>query len=148
MNTDAGPDLLGLCQVENLSVLERPVDQVNATITAARSSAIVDEDTDDARGIDVAFIYDAVQFHVPGPRDESAFFRVVMRRNATRDIVQVTFHTAADRTLVVSGNHWPSRAGGQYESAGYRDIAGETLGVLPRAGPRHPRRRHPRAGHG
>jgi hypothetical protein len=27
----------------------------------------------------------------------------------------------------VFGNHWPSRSGGQFESAGYRDIAGETL---------------------
>jgi hypothetical protein len=27
----------------------------------------------------------------------------------------------------VFGNHWPSRSGGQYESAGYRQIAGETL---------------------
>ena len=25
------------------------------------------------------------------------------------------------------GNHWPSRSGGQFESAGYRAIAGETL---------------------
>ena len=25
------------------------------------------------------------------------------------------------------GNHWPSRSGGQAESAGYRHIAGETL---------------------
>ena len=28
------------------------------------------------------------------------------------------------------GNHWPSRSGGRWESAGYRDIAGETLGYF------------------
>jgi hypothetical protein len=27
----------------------------------------------------------------------------------------------------VFGNHWPSRSGGQFESVGNRDIAGETL---------------------
>jgi hypothetical protein len=30
----------------------------------------------------------------------------------------------------VFGNHWPSRSGGQFESAGYRHIAGETLGYF------------------
>jgi endonuclease/exonuclease/phosphatase family metal-dependent hydrolase len=51
-----------------------------------------------------------------------------MRRNATREIVQVNFTTnPAGRTWAVFGNHWPSRSGGQAESEGYRDIAGETL---------------------
>jgi hypothetical protein len=31
------------------------------------------------------------------------------------------------RTWTLFGNHWPSRSGGQAESAGYRHIAGETL---------------------
>ena len=131
MNTGAGPDLLGVCEVENRFVVDRLVDQVNATLPAPRNYAVVHADTDDARGIDVAFIYDADLFLVPDPRQESVFFHVVMRRNATREIVQVTFKTtAADRTLVVFGNHWPSRSGGQYESAGYRAIAGETLGYF------------------
>ena len=34
------------------------------------------------------------------------------------------------RTWAVFGNHWPSRSGGQFESAGYRHIAGETLGYF------------------
>lgn len=52
-----------------------------------------------------------------------------MRRNATREIVQVNFktRTPAARTWAVLGNHWPSRSGGQFESAGYRAIAAETL---------------------
>jgi endonuclease/exonuclease/phosphatase family protein len=52
---------------------------------------------------------------------------VVMRRTATREIFQVNFRTAHDRVWAVFGNHWPSRSGGQFESAGYRAIAGETL---------------------
>ena len=63
------------------------------------------------------------------PADE-VFFHVVMRRNATREIVQVNFKTQQDRTWAVFGNHWPSRSGGQFESAGYRHIAGETLGYF------------------
>jgi hypothetical protein len=50
-----------------------------------------------------------------------------MRRNATREIVQVDVKTRRERTWTVFGNHWPSRSGGQFESSGYRDIPGETL---------------------
>jgi endonuclease/exonuclease/phosphatase family metal-dependent hydrolase len=57
-------------------------------------------------------------------------FHVIMRRNATRELVQVNFKTRQNRTWSVFGNHWPSRSGGQFESAGYRHIAGETLGYF------------------
>jgi len=49
---------------------------------------------------------------------------------ATRELVQVNFTTSRGRTWTIFGNHWPSRSGGQYESAGYRHIAGETLGYF------------------
>jgi hypothetical protein len=82
---------------------------------------------------------------VPAPPEELVFFHVVMRRHATREIVQVNFKTttAAARTWAVFGNHWPSRSGGQFESEGYRAIAGETLGyfhqrVLEVHGPQTP----------
>ena len=77
----------------------------------------------------MAFIYDDTKLEVPLPLADSVFFHVVMRRNATREIVQVNFttKTGTPRTWAVFGNHWPSRSGGKEESAGYRDIAGETL---------------------
>jgi hypothetical protein len=65
-----------------------------------------------------------------------------MRRNATREIVQVNFETHTGQTWAVFGNHWPSRSGGQSESAGYRHIAAETLAfhqrVLEVHGPDNP----------
>jgi hypothetical protein len=115
-----GPDLLGVCEVENRFVLERLRDSVAARL--GRTYEIVHADTDDARGIDVAFLYDTGLLSVG-----ETFYHVVMRRNATREIVQVNFRTGAGRDWVVFGNHWPSRSGGREESAGYRDIAGETL---------------------
>lgn len=145
MNTGQGPDLLGVCEVENRFVVDRLKDTVNAALPAPRNYDVVHADTDDARGIDVAFIYDVTLFEVPAPLEESVFFHVVMRRNATREIVQVNFKTtsAAARTWAVFGNHWPSRSGGQFESAGYRAIAGETLSffhqrVLEVHGPQTP----------
>jgi predicted extracellular nuclease len=118
-----------VCEVENRFVVDRLVDALNATLPAPRSYAVVHADTGDARGIDVAFIYDATLFQVPLLSRSRCSSNVVMRRHATREIVQVNFKTttAAARTLAVFGNHWPSRSGGQFESAGYRAIAGETL---------------------
>jgi len=123
MNAGAGPDLIGVCEVENRFVVDLLVDAVVALLPA-RNYSVVHADTDDARGIDVAFIYDGDLFDVPA---NETFFHVVMRRNATREILQVNFRTQKGRTWSVFGNHWPSRSGGQFESAGYRDIAGETL---------------------
>jgi hypothetical protein len=121
MNGGAGPDVLGVCEVENRFVLELLVAAVK-DLLPTRVYDIVHADTDDARGIDVAFLYDP-EVLTAG----ETFYHVVMRRNATREIVQVNFRTAKGRTWVLFGNHWPSRSGGQFESSGYRDIAGETL---------------------
>ncbi|WP_422664859.1 endonuclease/exonuclease/phosphatase family protein, partial [Acrocarpospora corrugata] len=123
MNDDAGPDLLGVCEVENQFVLELLAGAVRERLPG-RQYAIVHADTSDARGIDVAFLYDPTLLRVP---NDQVFFHVVMRRNATREIVQVNFRTQRNRTWTVFGNHWPSRSGGASESSGYRHIAGETL---------------------
>ena len=126
MNSGSGPDLLGVCEVENRFVLDQLVAVLNTPLPG-RNYEVVHADTEDARGIDVAFIYDADLFDVPVGE---VFFHVVMRRNATRELVQVNFKTKKNRVWSVFGNHWPSRSGGQFESAGYRHIAGETLGYF------------------
>ncbi len=127
MNNGVGPDLLGICEVENRFVIDRLVGAINHKLASPRNYQVIHADTADARGIDVAFVYDSALLEVPV--EDSVFYHVVIRRTATRDIVQVTFKTKTDpaRTFVVFGNHWPSRSGGQYESAGYRAVAGETL---------------------
>ena len=120
MNGGRGPDLLGVCEVENRFVLDL---LAGALAPLGRPYLVIHQDTADQRGIDVAFIYDGSLFQV-----EAVFDHVVMRRTATRDIVQVNFMTAGNRRFVVVGNHWPSRSGGgPLESAAYRAIAGETL---------------------
>lgn len=123
MNDGAGPDLLGVCEVENRFVLDRLAEAVHERLPKRRY-AVVHADTRDARGIDVAFLHDTGLLEaLPG----QVFFHVVMRRNATREIVQAGFRTRRGRTWTVFGNHWPSRSGGAAESSGYRHIAGETL---------------------
>lgn len=124
MNNDTGPDLLGICEVENKFVVDL---LAQSLAPLGRNYKVVHHDTQDKRGIDVAFIYDANKLTVPEPLDKNVFSHFVLRRTATRDLVQVTFRTARGRDLIVIGNHWPSRSGGQAESAAYRAMAGETL---------------------
>jgi len=119
MNGGKGPDVLGVCEVENKYVMDRLVD---ALASLGRSYGVSHHDTSDQRGIDVGFIYDSNLLSA-----EATFSHVVMRRTATRDIFQVNFRTRSGRLVVLVGNHWPSRTGGEKETAGYRAIAGETL---------------------
>jgi len=119
MNGGRGPDLLGVSEVENKYVMNK---LRKSLAPLGRTYAIVHHDTPDQRGIDVAFIYDADLFTA-----QERFNHFVMRRTATRDLLQVNFRTSKGRLLVVIGNHWPSRSGGEEASAVYRAIAGETL---------------------
>ncbi len=122
MNGGLGPDILGVCEVENAKVLNQLVSELGGLGRAYKS---VHADTQDKRGIDVAFIYDSKKFKV---KNDEVFSHFVMKRFATRDILQVNFYSKpSGKRLVLIGNHWPSRSGGQFESEPYRMIAGETM---------------------
>ena len=133
INQSHGPDILGLCEIENRHVLELLVKIIRQQLPS-RNYKIVHADTEDRRGIDVAFIYDKNKFEVEKDNKtgkDLVFSHFVMKREATRDILQVNFKTKpSGKRLVLIGNHWPSRSGGQYESEPYRIVAGETLGYF------------------
>ncbi|MCU0769751.1 MAG: endonuclease/exonuclease/phosphatase family protein [Burkholderiaceae bacterium] len=80
--------------------------------------------TQDQRGIDVAFLYDPAVFQVEAG---GVFSHYIVKRTATRDLLQVNFLDTRGRRLVCIGNHWPSRLGGRFESEPFRIIAAETL---------------------
>jgi predicted extracellular nuclease len=124
MNTNQGPDLLGVCEVESQAVLEKLLLKLDIP---GRKYAVVHSDTGDKRGIDVAFIYDLKLFRKP--YKSHSFNHVVLKRNATRDILQVNFKTRGSIPFdfVVIGNHWPSKLGGDLASEPYRMMAAETL---------------------
>jgi predicted extracellular nuclease len=123
INESNGPDILGICEVENKNVLRKFRDSLQQTLD--RGYNIIHADTQDERGIDVAFLYDKDKFTVD---PQKVFFHFIVKRYATRDIVQANFRSKMSNTeFVLVGNHWPSRSGGQLESEPYRMIAGETL---------------------
>ena len=128
MNDGAGPDILGVCEVENRFALQALADELNRLLPARRYELVHVDSASDQRGIDTAFLFDAQR--VSARRDE-LFSHWVLRRTGTRDITQITFELDAGRQLVALGNHWPSRASsagnGAEHSAGFRMTAGETL---------------------
>jgi predicted extracellular nuclease len=117
----SGPDILGVCEVENERVLQKLINQIAAD--GGRQYAMAHADTGDNRGIDVAFLYDPKIAAVP---PGALYQHWIVKRYATRELFQVNFNIDG-QLLILIGNHWPSRSAGQYESEPYRMTAGETL---------------------
>jgi endonuclease/exonuclease/phosphatase family metal-dependent hydrolase len=124
MNNAQGPDILGVCEVENAFVLQQLSARLNAQLQNRNYDVAHVDAARDRRGIDTAFVFDSLKYTLD---PNTIFSHFVMRRTGTRDITQVTFTTAAGNDLIAMCNHWPSRSGGTHESRGFRMTAGETL---------------------
>jgi hypothetical protein len=121
MATDVTPDglaILGLCEIENKSVVE---DLVKNKRLKSRNYQVVHIEGPDARGVDPSFIYNpnyfkvtkAVSYKVPVVTDTA---------HKTRDILVVSGNFYGD-PLTVLVNHWPSRRGGELASRPNRNSA-------------------------
>ena len=124
MSNNTGPEILGVCEVENRFVLDELIAAVNGILPGRNYAVIHADNTRDQRGIDTAFIFDQNIFSVDPAK---VFSHFVMRRTGTRDITQATFRADNGSELVAMCNHWPARGGGAIETAGFRATAGETL---------------------
>jgi predicted extracellular nuclease len=114
-----GPALLGLCEVENESVVQQLADAIKIS---GRNYSVVSHESHDARGIDTSFIIDKNEL-----KTISTDHQVVIKRTATRDIFWVRLQIkATGAEFVAIANHWPARSAGQYTSEPFRILAGET----------------------
>ena len=118
--TPDGPAILGVSEIENITVLE---DLVKQPAIAKRGYKIIHQDSKDARGVDVALLYQPKYFtpeqvhyySLPtnGP-DEPVRY--------SRDILVAIGKLNGER-IAVSVNHWPSRRGGEQNTAHLRNAA-------------------------
>lgn len=126
-----GPDLLGVCEVENEATLQQLVDAVNV-----RDDLVVlhFDDGPDVRGIDCALVYSNVRFEpleFQAPEPLAPMGHVVHNRYPTRDIFEVPLRVLENGSeLIIYVNHWPSRSRGRYETEPLRIAAGNHLGRL------------------
>jgi len=118
--TPDGPAVMGLCEIENLTVLK---DLVAQPSIKKRKYQIVHFNSPDKRGIDVALIY------------QPKYFKVT-NSTSTRLLIEGDDNFFSRDQLVVSGifdgepmhfivNHWPSRSGGQEKSEAKRIAAAQ-----------------------
>ena len=56
MNDGKGPDILGVCEIENKNVIKQLIKKLDLP---SRSYKIAHDNSNDGRGIDVAFVYDS-----------------------------------------------------------------------------------------
>lgn len=109
--TPDGPAVLGLSEVENMSVLE---DLVNQESIRNRNYQIVHYDSRERRGIDVALIYQPKYFKVTNTRT----YPLKIEGNpgfASRDQLLVSgIFDGEPMHFIVA--HWPSRSGGEKRS--------------------------------
>ncbi|MEQ9403159.1 MAG: hypothetical protein RIM99_06230 [Cyclobacteriaceae bacterium] len=121
INEGEGPDIMGVCEVENAHVLNLLIDEIDT----GKNYGLIHHNMKDQRGIDVAFLYNKDKYTFVS---KEFFHHEVIKRYPTREIVQATLRVkATGRELILVGNHWPSRSAGKYDSEPYRIITGETL---------------------
>jgi endonuclease/exonuclease/phosphatase family metal-dependent hydrolase len=113
------PDVIGLCEVENKSVL---TDLLNHTPLSRFPYRIVHANSPDRRGIDVAMLYNSATVKVLFNR----YIRVRKKGLHTRDILYCRMLLAGD-TVHLFVNHWPSRSAGELETDPDRQAAALTL---------------------
>jgi predicted extracellular nuclease len=123
INKNELPAIIGLCEIENRSVLEDLIDQEKLK---KGKYGIVQTDSPDARGIDCALLYQKSAFK-PLNQNFIGIHFPSEPNFKTRDILHVQGVLAAKDTLDIFVNHWPSRRGGMEESEKYRVFVAEQL---------------------
>lgn len=117
------PVIIGLSEVENREVVE---DLANDPALVAKNYGIVHFESPDARGIDVALMYQK-EFFTPtntSNHELKIYDDNTRKRVYTRDQLLVT-GKLEEETIHVIVSHWPSRSGGEARSRPKRIAAAQ-----------------------
>ena len=108
------PAIIGVCEIENVNVLE---DVVNDPLLLEKDYGIVHFNSPDNRGIDVALLYQKKLFQVTSRSTHTLkiYDDNTKERINTRDQLLVTGELEGEQMHFIV-NHWPSRRGGEARS--------------------------------
>ena len=122
--TKTAPAVVGLVEVENRQVVEVLTQQ---DALKKYDYGVVHYNSFDARGIDVALIYQKKRFTVTNSyKKELVLFREDGKREYTRDLLVVSGILDGEKVAFFV-NHWPSRRGGEAVSMPKRNAAAALL---------------------
>lgn len=122
--TKTAPVIVGLVEVENRQVVE---DLVHQDALRKYDYGVVHYNSFDARGIDVALIYQKKRFFVLNAyKKELILYREENKREYTRDLLVVEGILDGEKVAFFV-NHWPSRRGGEAISKPKRNAAAALL---------------------
>lgn len=122
MNEGKGPDILGVGEIENISVLEMLLGKLSSL---GRHYRILHNVMQASWGVDVSFIYDAGKYSRYG---ETTSFEV-LSREVPRNIFGACFSTSSDKVISVIANHWPGRSEANGSADAERIIAAKALNL-------------------
>ena len=122
--TQSAPVIVGLCEIENRKNVE---DLINQPALKKYDYGIAHFNSFDARGVDVALIYQKSRFQVTKAKPYVIdIYEDDGSKDYTRDILRVTgLLDGEEITFLV--NHWPSRSGGEQKSRPRRIKAAEVM---------------------
>ncbi|MCC5946239.1 MAG: endonuclease/exonuclease/phosphatase family protein [Bernardetiaceae bacterium] len=121
LGDEDGPEIIGLCEIENRKVLE---DLIKEPLLANYQYGIAHEDSPDARGIDVALLYKKDIFDKKAHKVHKVSYPDARFR--TRDILEVSGELSGEMMHFIIC-HFPSRRGGEQASEPKRVAAAETV---------------------
>ena len=124
LHDNQGPDLLGLCEIENEELARELIEKIGKQDIYEIAQYT---DSPDIRGIDTCLIYSKKVFKFIDAKSHNINFRY-----PTRDIFQVNLSVINNNNdnnitseLNVLVNHWPSRIGGRFETEPLRIAVAE-----------------------
>ncbi|MCW8803147.1 MAG: hypothetical protein OQK57_02020 [Ignavibacteriaceae bacterium] len=120
MNDGRGPDLLGVCEVENQAVLDSMIYKFLPDLHYKTAYL----ESPDKRGIDNGLIFNSEKFKLLNVQADTVHLSDGW---PTRLIFGANLLTNENKKITVFVNHWPSRSGGQIESEPNRISAAQTL---------------------
>ena len=124
------PDVIGLAEVENRGVLTK---MLSYTLLRKYDYEIVHKDSQDRRGIDVAFLYRKSSMTILSKSSISPEYEGKPLK--TRDILHVKVRLNNGDILNFMVNHHPSKFGGERESSDRRSAVMNTLrGICDQVG--------------
>ena len=119
LHNNQGPDLLGLCEIENEELAKTLIEKMGKQDIYEIAQYV---DSPDIRGIDTCLIYSKKIFKFIDAKSHNIYFRY-----PTRDIFQANLSVinTNNSELNVLVNHWPSRIGGRFDTEPLRIAVAE-----------------------